>query len=485
MADLNALIAQGYQFQAPPDPFAQYAKMQQLNVGQNQNALAQYQLAQAQRTDQEANALRQSLPAEFDLNNPSHVNAVLRASPVGGASLIEKLARVRNDMLNGKKTEGEIAAQPGARAETEARTNSLAAKTLDENLGNFNKIYSPLAAASAGAKGVQDYVTAMYNHPILGSVASAMKPLDAALQENLSAFQADPRKWIAAHSQLNGQGILDTMKGTRQNVNLGGTNQGQTIDVYGNVVPGSTTNTSVTNTPFQAGELAIGNKRNQISELQANAPQYMVTDQGVVALPKNPKSGAITGSVVIGPSGEPLQKELKPIPASINTAIITNNQGIKSIDEAIRLIKENPDAVGWKGYAPNKLLNEANPEGVDARAAISNIGSLKLHERSGAAVTASEFPRLAPFIPLATDDSETVLKKLKQMKTIAQGEQQGLTETYTKDQGYRSNPILNPKNAPAAAPVNSSNVVVTPDGQSHTFPTPAAAAQFKKAAGIQ
>ena len=34
---------------------------------------------------------------------------------------------------------------------------------------------------------------------------------------------------------------------------------------------------------------------------------------------------------------------------------------------------------------------------------------------------------------------------------------------------------------PAAAP----NVVVTPDGQSHTFPTPAAAAQFKKAAGIK
>ena len=57
MADLNALIAQGYQPQAPVDPFAQYAKMQQLNVGQNQNALAQYQLAQAQRADVQANAL--------------------------------------------------------------------------------------------------------------------------------------------------------------------------------------------------------------------------------------------------------------------------------------------------------------------------------------------------------------------------------------------------------------------------------------------
>jgi hypothetical protein len=40
-------------------------------------------------------------------------------------------------------------------------------------------------------------------------------------------------------------------------------------------------------------------------------------------------------------------------------------------------------------------------------------------------------------------------------------------------------------NAPTAAPATGGNVVVTPDGQSHTFPTPAAAAQFKKAAGIQ
>jgi hypothetical protein len=37
---------------------------------------------------------------------------------------------------------------------------------------------------------------------------------------------------------------------------------------------------------------------------------------------------------------------------------------------------------------------------------------------------------------------------------------------------------------PAATAVTGANVVVTPDGQSHTFPTPAAAAQFKKAAGI-
>jgi len=214
-------------------------------------------------------------------------------------------------------------------------------------------------------------------------------------------------------------------------------------------------------TPTQAGtlkvaqgNLAVNQGRLAVEQGNANAPQYMVTDQGVVALPKRPKPGEITGSLVRGPSGEPLQKELKPIPANINTAISTNDQTLKSIDEAIRLIKANPNAVGWKGYAPNKILNETNPEGVDARAAISNIGSLKLHERSGAAVTASEFPRLAPFIPLVTDDAATVVKKLTQMRNVAQGEQQNLTETYTREQGYRPSPVLKSKLAstPAAAP---------------------------------
>jgi hypothetical protein len=125
-----------------------------------------------------------------------------------------------------------------------------------------------------------------------------------------------------------------------------------------------------------------------------------------------------------------------------------------------------------------------DPEGVDARAGVADIGSLVLHDRSGAAVTAAESPRLMPFIPLSTDDDKTVLKKLKRMREIAASEQLGLTETYSKDQGYKANPLVSKPEA-APSPVTDSNVVVTPDGKSHTFPTPAAAAQFKKAAGIK
>jgi hypothetical protein len=93
MADLNALIAQGAQFQAPPDPFAQYGKMQQLQQGQQANALNQMKMEEYQRGLQEQNALRSSVSSDFDINNPAHVNAVLRASPTAGAAFLEKFSQ--------------------------------------------------------------------------------------------------------------------------------------------------------------------------------------------------------------------------------------------------------------------------------------------------------------------------------------------------------------------------------------------------------
>jgi hypothetical protein len=59
MADLNSLIAQGAQFRIPPpvDPMGNMPQLMQMRAAQNQNALAQYQLGAAQRTDEQQSAL--------------------------------------------------------------------------------------------------------------------------------------------------------------------------------------------------------------------------------------------------------------------------------------------------------------------------------------------------------------------------------------------------------------------------------------------
>ena len=147
----------------------------------------------------------------------------------------------------------------------------------------------------------------------------------------------------------------------------------------------------------------------------------------------------------------PPAEKLRPIPPTINTAIIANQTANNQLDRAIALLsgKDLPgmvgdvNATGMKGYLPDVLLNRIDPQGVSARAEIADIGSLKLHDRSGAAVTASESPRLLPFIPLSTDDNATALKKLSRLKLELENETRAMQDIYSKEQGYKENPVLN------------------------------------------
>ena len=121
-----------------------------------------------------------------------------------------------------------------------------------------------------------------------------------------------------------------------------------------------------------------------------------------------------------------------------------NQQNLRRAEQALALVngesvgeaKGDPNATGWKGYVPNVILNRVDPKGVDARAAIADLGSLVIHDRSGAAVTAAEFPRLRPFIPAATDDAETVKKKLSRFASEYRAVVEEASEFY-KASGYK------------------------------------------------
>ena len=173
----------------------------------------------------------------------------------------------------------------------------------------------------------------------------------------------------------------------------------------------------------------------------------------------------------------PPAEKLRPIPPTVNSAITANQTANNQLDRAIKLIsgQDLPGmtgdvaATGFKGYLPNAILNRVDPQGVAARAEIADIGSLKLHDRSGAAVTASESPRLMPFIPLATDDKDTVLKKLGRLKLELSNETNAMRDIYSKEQGYRESPILNKPSVPATQPMRAKNLstgaeIISTDG---------------------
>lgn len=163
--------------------------------------------------------------------------------------------------------------------------------------------------------------------------------------------------------------------------------------------------------------------------LNENTPQYMETTNGIVALPKKLGAGQVpVGMPVMGANGQPLEKK-KDLPQYVVEGVSGNAKSLQVINNALKSLgtKTGSESVGFKGYLPNAILNRYDPEGTSTRADVADIGSLVLHDRSGAAVTASESPRLMPFIPLATDDAATARKKLERMKQLYEAETNNLT----------------------------------------------------------
>jgi hypothetical protein len=174
------------------------------------------------------------------------------------------------------------------------------------------------------------------------------------------------------------------------------------------------------------------------------------------------------------------EEKLRNIPETINKGLTGNVASISQIDRAIEAVTKNPNSVGIKGNFPQAILNRADPQGVETRALITDVGSAKVHDRSGAAVAASEAPRLMPFIPQATDNAETVVKKLKQLKTQIETEQSGILDFYSQEQGYKPSLYHKRQSAsvesaspsatkPAAADIGSLPPKVTKNGKTYVL----------------
>jgi len=174
------------------------------------------------------------------------------------------------------------------------------------------------------------------------------------------------------------------------------------------------------------------------------------------------------------------EEKLKNIPETVNKALTGNASSISQIDKAIDAAAKNPNAIGIKGNLPQTVLNRMDPQGVETRALITEIGSAIIHDRSGAAVAASERPGLVPFIPQATDDSATAIKKLKQLRSKVEADQNGILDFYSPDQGYKPSLYHKQQNAPsesaapaaakpAAADIGSLPPKVTKNGKTYVL----------------
>lgn len=132
----------------------------------------------------------------------------------------------------------------------------------------------------------------------------------------------------------------------------------------------------------------------------------------------NPRDGSITsmtnpGSAVVKP---------RPLSSTDTEHLTTEIEGAGKATRAKELLLGNdvgtargdPAATGLKGYLPDWLLQRIDSQGVDTRAALTDVGDIKVRERSGKAVPVKEFGRLKSFVPSITDTQSSAIKKLDQ-----------------------------------------------------------------------
>lgn len=177
--------------------------------------------------------------------------------------------------------------------------------------------------------------------------------------------------------------------------------------------------------------------------------------EGRLAEPRQAPSGyryTETGDLEFVPGGpaDPAvassNRNLRPIPAAASNGIIANRSALAKIETAIAAVQQHVDDVNAGTAEPafglwNKLgdtiRQRTDPKGVGPRALVSDIGSLKIHDRSGAAVTAAETPRLKPFVPDVNDTPEKILTNLENFRNELLAQVDEVEAFYSEESGYR------------------------------------------------
>lgn len=130
--------------------------------------------------------------------------------------------------------------------------------------------------------------------------------------------------------------------------------------------------------------------------------------------------------------------KLKAVPQAQANSWVQNTGTLKKIDDAIKAVNDAPDdSFGVANYLGDTIRQRTDKAGVEARAKVSGIGSQKFHDLSGAAVTVTEAKRLEPYLPLATDTKENVIKKLQNLKSEYEYTNSLIENTYGPDTGFK------------------------------------------------
>lgn len=155
-------ISMSYRGIEVPNQLGQLAQMSQIQHAQNQNALAQYQLAAAQRAETQQNKLAEDLP-NIDLSSTEGQRRLLGYGAPG---------------LQILKTHRELEAQRATQKAQEATTLVKNLEAVDKTTSRFKDDLVNVGTPAAAA----DWLARQYEDPVLGPVVSKV-PFKQAVQQ--------------------------------------------------------------------------------------------------------------------------------------------------------------------------------------------------------------------------------------------------------------------------------------------------------------
>jgi len=164
---------------------------------------------------------------------------------------------------------------------------------------------------------------------------------------------------------------------------------------------------------------------------------------------QKPRTQVIGGQIVDLDSGtardiagltQPEQAGQDRTTAATRTRIAEGTAQLDLIRRAREGLRRYPNAVGISrglgalpgmGLIGDAVNQRADPQGVAVRQDLANLASMTIKDRSGAAVTISEFPRLAAFIPNVYDTPEKIQSNLdaleRELQIVLNALQNGAT----------------------------------------------------------
>ena len=468
-----------------PNPMNQLAQVSQIQNAQNQNALAQYQLSSAQRADEQQRSLYAAAAnPDFKLD----VNTALRYGPAGIAAL-KAQQEALSAGLTQQKLRGDILAQ------TPKLQNDVS-EQFKKQLTNVNDYNSAV-----------NWLDKQYKHPALGPLMAQM-PFEEAVRQ----IPQDPAKFedwknknalgIEKYIEQNKPTTFETGTGqVKQRMSMPGLG-GAATPIAGSVMkqvptPGEELRHKDAIARLTA-ESAVGVLSPQSIDLAAN---LYLNGQGLPALGMGKQAANLRSQIMnrasdmsVSAGGATAADAAKNIiqnkaetagnvagQRTVGTQIanvqIAANEATKMIDIARTYVdKVDPTDYPKVNAVGNYVaLNTGDPNVVGLATSLNSL--------------VNTYARAINPKGVATVSDKNHAREIVD-KAMAKGQINEAFNVMGKEMGasLASGPEVRANmrtlNTGVPKPMGG-NVVVTPDGQSHTFPNAAAAAQFKQAAGMQ